>query len=141
MKPAMKNVLVIPGKEKLAEGPGSGWVEQLEANLNLVLKRYTAEQLTILTPGVKISKELFAGPVNIILLMHRSFGESEEYIRFLTGISSQDLGSIRNFIRIDTSLRDSEKLPEAINFAVTIKLTDPDAGENEWLEEDSPVYW
>ena len=51
MKPVKKNVLVRPGKDRLADGPESAWIEELEANLNLILKKYAAEPLISLKQG------------------------------------------------------------------------------------------
>ncbi len=137
----MNIVLVYPGKDKLPNGPGTEWIEQLEANLNLVLKKYSEKPLEILTPGKKIPREIFAGAHGIILLMHVSYTSSEEYLGFLESITAGSSDTRKSCIRIDTSLQDAEKLPEQIADAVSIRLANPGTGESELLGEDSPVYW
>jgi len=137
----MKNLLVRPGKDKLTDGPDSGWIEQLEANLNLVLQKYAREPLISFQQGSKISKEILLESLNVILLTHVSYTSSEDYLSFLKGIADVGGNSNHNYIRIDTSLQDTEKLPEAFADAVSIIFADSNTGEREWIDEKSPVYW
>jgi len=143
MKPVNKIVLFSPGKDNLQSGPDSAWLEQLGANLDLVLKKYTDEKLRIISPGSKEAADSLAGPVSLILLMHGSYGSSEEFIEFLDKTAEESRDNIGKLIRIDTSSEIAENTPELFTNAPSIELFDSseDADESQWLGQEATVYW
>lgn len=143
MKPVNKIVLLSPGKDDLQSGPDSAWLEQLGANLDLVLKKYTDEKLRIISPGSKDAADLLAGPVFLILLMHGSYNSSGEFIQFLDKTAEENRNNIVKLLRIDTSPEIAEKTPELFANAASIELFGPneDADKSQCLGQEDAVYW
>jgi len=143
MKPFNKIVLLSPGKDKIQSGPDSVWLEQLGVNLDLVLKKYTDASLSIISPGSKEAADLLAGPVFLILIMHRSYGSSGDFIKFLDKTAEENRDNIGKILRIDTSSEIAEKTPELFANAPSIELfySNEDTDESQWLGQEATVYW
>jgi hypothetical protein len=141
MRPSNKYVLISPGKLDLAKGPGSEWIEQLQSNLGLVLKKYSGSDLLSLSAADKVPVDLAGEQLCLITLMHESYSSSAKYLDFIKTVSTSVKGSNPIWIRLETSVREAEKLPEELLNAQTIRLVDYDSGETGWIHEEAPQYW
>lgn len=145
MKPVTQIVLYRPGVDNLQSGPDAGWLDQLGVNLDLVLKKYAGEGLSLQTisPDSKNTAELPGKPVLLIPVMHTSYAASGKYLKFLGKIVADSSVTIEHFIRIDTSADDNEEMPDSVVNAASIELFESpeDSDQSQWIGEDSPFYW
>ncbi|MCK4746430.1 MAG: DUF4062 domain-containing protein, partial [Bacteroidales bacterium] len=143
MKPVTQIVLVSPGVDNLQSGPDADWLEQLGANLDLVMKKYTDETLQTMSPGSKKTVGFAGRQVYLILVMHTSYASSGEYMKFLERIAAESRDEIEHILRIDTAPDIPEKTPDLFANAASIELFEfhEESEQSHWIGEDSTVYW
>ncbi len=145
MKPVTQIVLVSPGVDNIQSGPDAGWLEQLGANLDLILKKYAGkgQNLQTISSESKNAAELLSKPVFLIPVMHASYFSSGKYLKFLEKMLAENVNTIKHLVRIDTSAELPEKMPDPVAEATSIELFESQEGtdQSQYIGEDSPSYW
>jgi hypothetical protein len=141
MKPENKIVLVSPATDEVQGGPDPAWFEQLESNLDLVLKKYADTGHQSITPESKNALEILGNAGVLIPVWHDSYHASGKYIRFLEKFLAEAGDKSPSLVLLNTSPK-KEKMSTALPpDAASVEMYEISSGQVRLIGEESGTYW